>query len=97
MIVSKKTKKGTGFHLDLMLIGSFSLLSGFMGLPLLTFATVRTVAHVSALSVMSRTHAPGEKPKLIEVKEQRLTGLAVHIMIGIPLWQLSICSVMSKP
>ena len=82
MIISKKTKKGTGFHLDLMLIGSFSIISGFLGMPLLTVATVRSVSHVSALSVMSRTHAPGEKPKLIEVKEQRLTGIAVHIMIG---------------
>lgn len=31
-------------------------------------ATVRSVAHVSSLTVMSRTHAPGQKPHIIEVK-----------------------------
>lgn len=31
-------------------------------------ATVRSVAHVSAVTVMSRTHAPGDKPHIIEVK-----------------------------
>lgn len=49
-------------------------------------ATVRSVTHVSALSVFSRTHAPGEKPQLLEVKEQRLTSLAVHVMIGNSNW-----------
>ena len=45
-------------------------------------AAVRAIAHVNALSVYSRTHAPGEKPKLLEVKEQRLTAFAVHVVIG---------------
>ena len=82
MIVRKKIRKGTGFHFDLFLIGWFSVVGGLMGLPLVTVATVRSVSHVSALSVFSTTHAPGEKPRLIEVKEQRLTGLTVHLMIG---------------
>lgn len=83
MIVATKAKKGTGFHLDLLLIGSFGIFSGLLGMPLVTVATVRSVTHVSALSVMSKTHAPGESPKLEGVKEQRLTGLAVHIFIGL--------------
>jgi hypothetical protein len=32
---------------------------------------------------MSRTHAPGEKPHLIEVKEQRLSALVVSILVGL--------------
>jgi len=86
MIVNKKErmlKKGSGYHLDLFLIGCFSPVCGLFGLPFLCAATVRSVAHVSALSVMSRTHAPGEKPKLVDVKEQRVTALFVHITIGI--------------
>ena len=85
MIVNKKErmlKKGSGYHLDLFLIGCFSPVCGLFGLPFLCAATVRSVAHVSALSVMSRTHAPGEKPKLVDVKEQRVTALFVHITIG---------------
>lgn len=31
-------------------------------------ATVRSVTHVSAVTVMSRTHAPGDKPHIVEVK-----------------------------
>lgn len=89
MIVNKKDrklKKGSGYHLDLFLIGILSSVSGFLGVPFMCSATVRSVTHVSALSVFSRTHAPGEKPQLLEVKEQRLTSLAVHVMIGNGNW-----------
>lgn len=89
MIVNKKDrklKKGSGYHLDLFLIGILSSVSGFLGVPFMCSATVRSVTHVSALSVFSRTHAPGEKPQLLEVKEQRLTSLAVHVMIGNSNW-----------
>ena len=48
---------------------------------MLSGATVRSVAHVSSLSVYSRTHAPGEKPVLEGVYEQRVTALCVHILI----------------
>lgn len=85
MIVNKKDrklKKGSGYHLDLLLIGLSGTICGIFGVPFLSAATVRSVTHVSALSVFSRTHAPGEKPRLEEVKEQRLTGIAVHIMLG---------------
>lgn len=46
-------------------------------------ATVRSIAHVSALTIMSKTHAPGEKPHIIEVKEQRLSALVVATLIGL--------------
>lgn len=75
-------KKGSGYHLDMLLIGLLTLVAGFTGTPFLVAATVRSVAHISSLSVFSRTHAPGEKPKLEQVFEQRLTALAVHILIG---------------
>lgn len=77
-----KLKKGTGFHLDQFLLGIVMLLCGLFGLPFMCPATVRSVAHVSALAVMSRTHAPGEKPKLLEVKDQRLTNIVMNILIG---------------
>jgi len=75
-------KKGSGYHLDILVIGLLTMVGGFLGSPFMVSATVRSVAHVSALSVFSRTHAPGEKPKLEQVYEQRLTALAVHILIG---------------
>jgi len=66
----------------MLVIGLLTLVAGFMGAPFLVAATVRSVAHVSSLSVFSRTHAPGEKPQLVRMYEQRLTALAVHILIG---------------
>ena len=56
---------------------------GFFGLPWVCAATVRSIAHISALTVMSRTHAPGEKPHLIEVKEQRMSNLSVSLLVGL--------------
>ena len=54
--------------------------------PWLCAATVRAVAHVSALTVMSTTHAPGEKARVVEVKDQRLSALAVSLLIGLSLF-----------
>ncbi|XP_078620588.1 band 3 anion transport protein-like [Branchiostoma floridae x Branchiostoma japonicum] len=86
MIINKKEnnlKKGSGYHLDLLLICGTVAISGFFGLPWMCAATVRSVSHFESLTVYSKTHAPGEKPKLLSVKEQRLTNLLVHIMMGI--------------
>ncbi len=77
-----KLKKGAGYHLDLFCLGIFAGVSGLFGLPLMCAATVRSVTHVSALRVYSKTHAPGEHPKLQGVLEQRITNIAVHAMIG---------------
>ncbi|OXB69244.1 hypothetical protein ASZ78_011364 [Callipepla squamata] len=88
LIVSKKERKllkGSGFHLDLLLIGTMGGLCALFGLPWLTAATVRSVTHVNALVVMSKAIAPGEKPKIEEVKEQRVTGVLIAALIGEPL------------
>ena len=77
-----KLKKGSGFHVDQFLLGFMTFICALFGLPWMCAATVRTIAHVSALSVMSRTHAPGEKPKLLEVKDQRVTNITMNVFIG---------------
>ncbi|CAH0545908.1 unnamed protein product [Brassicogethes aeneus] len=81
----RKLKKGSGFHLDIVLVCLINLMSGFFGMPWLCAATVRSIAHVSALTVMSRTHAPGEKPYLVEVKEQRMSAFCVALLIGLSI------------
>lgn len=85
LIVSKKERrlvKGSGFHLDLLLIVILGSICPLFGLPWLTAATVRSVTHVNALTVMSKATAPGEKPVIQEVKEQRMTGLLVAVLVG---------------
>lgn len=79
----RKLRKGSGFHLDIVLICLINVGCGFLGTPWICAATVRSVAHVSAVTVMSRTHAPGEKPHVVEVKEQRVSALTVATLVGI--------------
>ncbi|XP_041921340.1 anion exchange protein 3 isoform X2 [Alosa sapidissima] len=88
LIVSKKERrlvKGSGFHLDLLLIVILGAICPLFGLPWLTAATVRSVTHVNALTVMSKATAPGEKPMIQEVKEQRVTGMLVSILVGMSI------------
>uniref|UniRef100_A0A8C9T9I6 Anion exchange protein n=1 Tax=Scleropages formosus TaxID=113540 RepID=A0A8C9T9I6_SCLFO len=88
LIVSKKERrlvKGSGFHLDLLLIVLLGALCPLFGLPWLTAATVRSVTHVNALTVMNKATAPGEKPMIQEVKEQRVTGTAVALLVGMSI------------
>ena len=74
--------KGTGFHLDLLIIVVVGGVSALFGLPWLSAATVRSVTHTNALTVMSKAVAPGDKPRIQEVKEQRVTGFLVAVLVG---------------
>ncbi|XP_075774818.1 anion exchange protein 2, partial [Pelodiscus sinensis] len=88
LIISKKERrlqKGSGFHLDLLLIVAMGGLCALFGLPWLAAATVRSVTHANALTVMSKAVAPGEKPRIQEVKEQRVTGLLVALLVGLSI------------
>lgn len=85
LIVSKKERmlvKGTGFHLDLLIIVVVGGVSALFGLPWLSAATVRSVTHTNALTVMSKAVAPGDSAHIQEVKEQRVTGFLVAILVG---------------
>ncbi|KFM13365.1 Band 3 anion transport protein, partial [Aptenodytes forsteri] len=88
LIVSKperKLVKGSGFHLDLLLIVTMGGLAALFGVPWLSATTVRTITHANALTVMSKTSAPGEKSQILEVKEQRISGLLVAMLIGVSI------------
>ncbi|XP_068435340.1 solute carrier family 4 member 1a (Diego blood group) [Clinocottus analis] len=81
LIVSKperKMVKGSGFHFDLLLLVTMGGLSSFFGVPWLSAATVRSVTHANALTVMSK----GPKPEIEKVLEQRISGILVAIMVG---------------
>lgn len=79
----RKLKKGSGFHMDIVIMSTVNAMCGLFGAPWQCVATVRSVSHVSALTIMSTTHAPGDKPHIVEVKEQRLTALLVAILVGL--------------
>ncbi len=55
---------------------------GMLGIPWTCGAPIRSIQHLQALSVYSTKNPPGEKPKLLYIREQRVTTLIVHIMIS---------------
>lgn len=70
--------KGSGFHFDLLLLVAMGGLSAIFGVPWLSAATVRTVTHANALTVMSK----GPKPVIEKVMEQRVSGILVALLVG---------------
>ena len=86
MIEKTGNLKGAGLHWDIVLLCIINANSAIFGGPFICAATVRAMAHVSALTVMSTTHAPGESPKVVEVKDQRLSSLIVAVLIGVSIY-----------
>jgi len=87
LIMMEKTKeeKGAGLHLDIVIISLINLGCGLFGGPWICAATVRAVAHVSALTVHATSGIPGEGQKTVGVRDQRVTFLVVSIMLGISI------------
>ncbi|KAF1373881.1 hypothetical protein PFLUV_G00243530 [Perca fluviatilis] len=84
LIVSKperKMVKGSGFHFDLLVLVGMGGLSAIFGVPWLSAATVRTVTHANALTVMSK----GPKPVIEKVMEQRVSGILVALLVGLSI------------
>ncbi|KAG8566491.1 hypothetical protein GDO81_013274 [Engystomops pustulosus] len=84
LIVSKperKAVKGSGFHLDLLLIVGMGGICALFGMPWLSATTVRTVSHANALTIMSK----GGKPQIERVIEQRISGLLVAVLVGVSI------------
>ncbi|XP_026299841.1 band 3 anion transport protein isoform X5 [Apis mellifera] len=79
----RKLRKGNGYHMDIVVVCLMNVGCGLMGAPWCCAASVRSLTHVSAVTVMSRTHAPGDKPHIVEVKEQRVSALLVAVLIGV--------------
>lgn len=79
-----KTKKGSAYHYDLLLIGLMVGACSLFGLPWLVAATVRSLAHVRALATSEEVILPnGErKDQVIHVNENRVTGVIIHLLIG---------------
>uniref|UniRef100_A0A8C0ALM9 Solute carrier family 4 member 1 (Diego blood group) n=1 Tax=Bos mutus grunniens TaxID=30521 RepID=A0A8C0ALM9_BOSMU len=87
LIISKGRKmvKGSGFHLDLLLIIGMGGVGAIFGMPWLSATTVRTVTHANALTVMSKDSTPGAVSQIQGVKEQRISGLLVAVLVGVSI------------
>ena len=65
-----------GMHADLLVISILTFFTSLIGLPWLVAATVRSISHVRALSIFDSAG------KLKRTIEQRVTGTAIHALIG---------------
>ncbi|XP_078263801.1 electrogenic sodium bicarbonate cotransporter 1-like isoform X1 [Rhinoraja longicauda] len=92
-----KLKKGAGYHLDLFLVAILMALCSFMGLPWYVAATVISIAHLDSLKMETETSAPGELPKFLGVREQRVTGIIVFILTGASIFMAPILKFIPMP
>ncbi|KAM9446881.1 solute carrier family 4 member 4a isoform 1-T1 [Clarias gariepinus] len=92
-----KLKKGAGYHLDLFWVAVLMALCSFMGLPWYVAATVISIAHIDSLKMETETSAPGEQPKFLGVREQRVTGVFVFLLTGLSVFMSPILKFIPMP
>ncbi|XP_029454581.1 electrogenic sodium bicarbonate cotransporter 1 isoform X2 [Rhinatrema bivittatum] len=92
-----KLKKGAGYHLDLFWVAILMIVCSFMALPWYVAATVISIAHIDSLKMETETSAPGEQPKFLGVREQRVTGIIVFILTGVSVFMAPILKFIPMP
>ncbi|XP_073493925.1 electrogenic sodium bicarbonate cotransporter 1 isoform X3 [Phyllobates terribilis] len=92
-----KLKKGAGYHLDLFWVAVLMIVCSFMALPWYVAATVISIAHIDSLKMETETSAPGEQPKFLGVREQRVTGIMVFLLTGISVFMAPILKFIPMP
>ena len=92
-----KLKKGCGYHLDLLVLAVVVLISSFFGLPWFVANTIPSICHMQSLQKESTTSIPGEKPKSLGTREQRVTYLLISILTGLSVLMVPILSILPMP
>uniref|UniRef100_A0A8C4SKY9 Anion exchange protein n=1 Tax=Erpetoichthys calabaricus TaxID=27687 RepID=A0A8C4SKY9_ERPCA len=92
-----KLKKSAGYHLDLFWVAVLMVVCSFMALPWYVAATVISIAHIDSLKMETETSAPGEQPKFLGVREQRVTGVTVFILTGVSVFMAPILKYIPMP
>ncbi|XP_075058516.1 electrogenic sodium bicarbonate cotransporter 1 isoform X3 [Mixophyes fleayi] len=92
-----KLKKGAGYHLDLFWVAILMIVCSFMALPWYVAATVISIAHIDSLKMETETSAPGEQPKFLGVREQRVTGVMVFLLTGVSVFMAPILKFIPMP
>ena len=85
-----KLQKGESYHLDLAVVGVLIGVCSLFGFPWLVAATVRSLAHVRALADVEEVVSPNgsSRERIIHVNENRVTALAIHVLIAASLFFL---------
>uniref|UniRef100_A0A4W6DTF6 Anion exchange protein n=1 Tax=Lates calcarifer TaxID=8187 RepID=A0A4W6DTF6_LATCA len=81
-----KLKKGCGYHLDLLVVAVMLGVCSIMGLPWFVAATLE-----------SECAAPGEQPKFLGIREQRVTGFMIFVLMGCSVFMTSALKFIPMP
>ena len=82
--------------MDLFVLSIQIAIASLLGLPWFVAATVLSINHVRSLSRESKSAAPGERPKFLGVREQRLTGVITFLMVGMSVLMTQILKVSTR-
>merc|ERR1712038_1169199 len=66
-----------------LVVGLMMGVCSLFGLPWCVAATVLCPGHVDSLKKDSESNAPGELPQFLGVREQRITGICVFLLVGL--------------
>lgn len=85
-----KLKKGSGYHLDMAIVGLIVLVASLFALPWIVAATVHSLNHVKSLAKTKVIDVGGTSKLVIEsVRENRLSPLLIHVMVGVSIFFLA--------
>ncbi|MBW3599226.1 MAG: PTS sugar transporter subunit IIA [Planctomycetes bacterium] len=79
--------KGEAYHWDLAVVGGLIGFCSMFGLPWLVAATVRSLNHLRSLATTEEVvNRHGDtRERIIHVRENRVTGFSIHLLIGFSL------------
>ncbi|XP_061885740.1 sodium bicarbonate cotransporter 3-like isoform X2 [Entelurus aequoreus] len=92
-----KLKKGCGYHLDLLVVALMLGVCSVMGLPWFVAATVLSISHINSLKQETACAAPGEQPKFLGIREQRVTGFMIFVLMGCSVFMTSALKFIPMP
>lgn len=80
-------KKGSGYHLDLLIVGILNAFTALTGLPWMHGILPHSPLHARSLAdIEERVENGCVKQVVVYVRETRITGIIAHILIGLSLY-----------
>jgi len=85
-----RLRKGGGYHLDLLIVAAVVGVGSLFGLPWIVAATVHSVNHLKSLAdvEVQRGTTPAREV-IVTVRENRVSGLGIHLLLGLSLFMLA--------
>lgn len=88
LMCSKETisKKGTGFHGNLLVVAISVIVCSLLGLPWMCLAAVETNNHIDSLRVWTSYNIPGIKSHVEKIRQQRVSLFCIGLATGMFLY-----------